>query len=60
MTLQDFKDINEKTMAKTLIQLSLNHTGCDDQTSKVLYKAFEANKKGDSTCLNEEPGDKKT
>jgi hypothetical protein len=30
MTLQDFKDINEKTMAKTLIYLSLNHTGCDD------------------------------
>lgn len=60
MTLQDFKDINERTMAKTLLQLSLHHTGCDDQVSRILYKTFEASKKGDSTCLNEDPSDKKT
>lgn len=27
MTLQDFKDINEKTMARTLLHLSRHHTG---------------------------------
>jgi len=25
--LEDFKDINERTMARTLINLSINHTG---------------------------------
>lgn len=29
-TLSDFKDINEKIMARTLLRLSLNHTGYDD------------------------------
>ena len=33
--LEDFKDINEKTMARTLINLSINHTGHDDSASKI-------------------------
>jgi hypothetical protein len=28
--LEEFKDINEKTMAKTLLYLAQNHTGMDD------------------------------
>ena len=48
MTLSDFKDINEKTMAKTLLHLAFNHTGTDDQTARIVYNTFEANKKGDA------------
>lgn len=33
--LEDFKDINERTMARTLLQLAVHHTGCDDQASKI-------------------------
>ena len=29
MALQDFKDINERTMANTILHLALNHTGQD-------------------------------
>ena len=28
--LEDFRDINEKTMARTLLYLAVNHTGVDD------------------------------
>lgn len=45
MTLSDFKDISEKTMARTLLHLAYNHTGYDDQTSRIVYNTFEANKK---------------
>ena len=31
MALSDFKDINEQTMARTLLYLSYYHTGLDDQ-----------------------------
>jgi hypothetical protein len=48
-TLDDFKDINERTMARTLLNLSVNHTGYDDMTSRIVYNTFEANKKGDSS-----------
>jgi hypothetical protein len=47
-------------MAKTLLYLSQNHTGTDDQHSRIAYTAFEACKKGDSSGLNKEPGEKKT
>lgn len=57
--LEDFKDINEKTMARTLLNLSINHTGCDDQVSRIAQNTFEANKKGDSTLLRKEVVDKK-
>jgi hypothetical protein len=33
--LEDFKDINEKAMARTLIHISINHTGYDDSASKI-------------------------
>ena len=29
MALSDFKDINEKTMANTILHLAMNHTGQD-------------------------------
>lgn len=59
MALQDFKDINEKTMVKTLLYLSLNNTGIDDPNSRIAQSTFEANKKGDNSFLKKEPGDKK-
>lgn len=59
-TLDDFKEINERTMARTLLNLSVNHTGYDDMTSRIVYTTFEANKKGDSTGLKKEVSDKKT
>ncbi len=57
--LEDFKDINEKTMARTLLNLAINHTGCDDSTSKIAHNTFEANKKPDSNLLRKEIADKK-
>lgn len=57
--LEDFKDINEKTMARTLLHLSINHTGFDDLVSRIAQNTFEANKKGDSTLLRKEVVDKK-
>jgi hypothetical protein len=47
MALQDFKDINEKTMANTILQLSLHNTGQDTIQSRIVLNAFEANKLGD-------------
>lgn len=57
--LEDFKDINEKTMARTLINLSINHTGQDDSASKIAQNTFEANKKSDSSLLKKDVVDKK-
>ena len=57
--LEDFKDINEKTMARTLINLSINHTGHDDSASKIAQNTFEANKKSDSSLLKKDVVDKK-
>lgn len=34
--LEDFKDINEKIMARTLLYLSFNHTGIEDLYSKIV------------------------
>lgn len=35
--LEDFKDtVNERAMGKTLINLSLHHTGTDDLNSRVI------------------------
>ena len=33
--LEDFKDLTEKTMTRTLLHLALNHTGPDDYFSKI-------------------------
>ncbi len=46
MTLSEFKDFNEFTMAKTLLNLALHHTGYDDFQSRVIYQTFELTKKG--------------
>ena len=59
-TLEDFKDITERTMAKTILYLALNHTGNDDQVSRIAMSTLEANKKGDSSILRKEMPDKKT
>jgi hypothetical protein len=58
-TLEDFKDISERTMARTLLQLSLNHTGTDDLNTRILMNTFEANKKSDSSILRKDLADKK-
>ncbi len=57
--LEDFKDINEKTMARTLLHLAINHTGPDDQASRIAQNTFEANRKADSSHLKKEVVDKK-
>ena len=59
MALQDFKDINEKTMVKTLLHLSIHNTGTDDPHSRMVYNTFEANKKGDAALVKKDAGDKK-
>lgn len=41
----DFKDISEKTMAQTLLHLSLNHTCSLDQTSRMVYSLYDECKK---------------
>lgn len=50
--LEDFKDMNEQKMARTLIHLAQNHTGTEDQHSRIVYNTLEACKKGDSSSLN--------
>mmetsp|Transcript_9013 Transcript_9013/g.8415 ORF Transcript_9013/g.8415 Transcript_9013/m.8415 type:complete len:239 (+) Transcript_9013:48-764(+) len=45
-SMQEFKEMNEKMMARILLNLSVNHTGYDDPTSRVVQTLFEANKKG--------------
>ena len=58
--LEEFKDMNELRMAKTLLYLSQNHSGTEDQLTRIAYSTYEACKKGDSSGLNKEPNDKKT
>lgn len=58
--LEEFKDINEKTMAKTLLYLAQNHTGTDDLNTRIVYNTFEACKKGDSSSVSKDPSNKKT
>ena len=47
-------------MARTLLHLSLNHTGSDDYNSKIAQAVFESCKKGDTSGLSKEPSDKKS
>lgn len=37
LTMSDFKDISELTMARTLLYLSYHHTGYDDYNYRLLY-----------------------
>jgi hypothetical protein len=60
MALQDFKEINERSMANMMIHLSLNNTGQDTSQSRIVLNAFEANKLGDPQVLRKEPSDKNT
>jgi len=60
MAMTDFRDINEKTMANTILHLSLKHTGPDDMSSRIVFNTFEANKTGDPSVLRKEPSDKQT
>ena len=46
--LEEFKDISEVTMARTLLHLSQNHTGTDDLGQRIAYNTFDACKKGDA------------
>ena len=58
--MQDFKDINERTLANTFLQLALNHTGQDAYESKVATSIYKVNKSGDMQLLRKEPNDKIT
>ena len=59
-TLSEFRGIDEKVMALTILQLAINHQGKDDHISKIVYNTFESNKDGNSTSIKKEPEDKKT
>ena len=58
LTLQDFKEINERTMAQMLLHLSIHFSGQDDQTSRIVFGLYEANKTGEITNFKKEPSDK--
>ena len=58
MALQDFKDINERIMANTIVNLALNHTGKDDYSSRIALNSFKSNKTGDAQLLKKEPSEK--
>lgn len=58
--LEEFKDINEKTMAKTLLYLSLHHTGTDDLNSRIVYNTLDSCKKGEASAFSKDLSAKKT
>ena len=58
MALQDFKDINERIMANTIVNLALNHTGKDDYSTRIALNSFKSNKTGDAQLLKKEPSEK--
>ena len=59
-TLSEFKCIDEKVMAQTILQLAIHHQGKDDHISKIVYNTFESNKDGNPASIKKEPEDKKT
>ena len=59
-TLSEFRGIDEKVMALTILQLAVHHQGKDDHISKIVYNTFESNKDGNSASIKKEPEDKKT
>lgn len=59
-TLFEFKGIDEKVMAQTILQLAIHHQGKDDHISKIVYNTFESNKDGNPASIKKEPEDKKT
>jgi len=58
LALQDFKDINEKTMASTLLHLAVHHSGNVDLQQQIIFNIYEANKLGDPANLKKEPTEK--
>ena len=48
MVLQDFKDINESTMANTILHLAINNSGEEPCQTRIAVNAFKANKTGDA------------
>lgn len=60
LTLQDFKEMNERTMAQMLLHLSIHYSGQDDLTSRIVFGLYEANKTGDFANIKKEPSDKVT
>ena len=58
MALQDFRNINEYTMANTLLHLAVYNVGTEDLQQRIVFNLFEANKLGDATNLKKEPSDK--
>ena len=47
MVLQDFKDIDEHTMANTILQLALKNSGEEAAFTRISFNAFKSNKTGD-------------
>ena len=47
MVLQDFKSINERTMANTILHLALNNSGEETVQSRISFNIFKSNKTGD-------------
>jgi hypothetical protein len=58
--LQDFKDIDERTIANTILQLAINHTGQDMYANRLVSALFKSNKTGDVSIAKKEPSDKST
>lgn len=58
--LEEFKEITEKTMAKTMLYLAINHTGTDDLHSRIVYNTLDSCKKGDATAFSKDLSAKKT
>ena len=58
--LSEFKNIDQKCMAETILHLSIHHQGKDDHISKIVYNTFESNKSGSGASIKKEPEDKKT
>lgn len=58
--LSEFKNIDTKCMAETILQLAIHHQGKDDHIQKIVYNTFESNKTGQGNSIKKEPEDKKT
>ena len=58
--LGEFKNIDQKCMAETILQLSIHHQGKDDHISKIVNNTMESNKSGQGASIKKEPEDKKT
>lgn len=53
--LSEFKSIDEKTMALTILHLAVNYNGQEDATSRLVYALYETNKDGNPAPLKKAP-----